>query len=477
MSERRLEVEQEKQAMGPDEDRTIGRPAYRDLREWISGVEALDELRHIQGARAELEIGALTDWVCNEVPNRSALLFEEIPGYDPGHRILVNALTSVSRVAYTVGESPALNERDFVLRWRQRMRAFRPIPPQEVSSGPVLENVAGGKEVNLLKFPAPLWHKEDGGRYLGTGDIVISRDPDEGWVNLGTYRAMVYDEGTIGLYISPGHHGRLHRERYHAQGKPFPVIISCGHDPLLFMAATMSHPYGVSEYDFVGGVRGEPVPVIRGEVTGLPFPAQAELVIEGESMPGETRPEGPFGEFTGYYASGTRPESFVRVRRIYHRNDPIILGLPPNRPYTGASYHMDLFRAAMVWEQMEAAGVPDVRGVWGCMAQFWTFIAIHQRYPGHARQAALVASQCHAGAYMSRFFVVFDDDVNIFNINDVLWAMATRVDPEHSIEILRRCWSGPLDPIIPPERKGFNSKMIIDACRPFEWRDKFPRVI
>ena len=137
---------------------------------------------------------------------------------------------------------------------------------------------------------------------------------------------------------------------------------------------------------------------------------------------------------------------------------------------------MDFFRSALIWDQLEAAGVPDVRGVWACMSQFWTFVSIRQRYPGHARQAALVASQCLAGAYMSRFIVVFDDDINIFDINDVLWAIATRVDPEHSTEILRRCWSGPLDPIIPPERKGFNSKMIIDACRPFEWRDKFPHV-
>ena len=106
--------------------------------------------------------------------------------------------------------------------------------------------------------------------------------------------------------------------------------------------------------------------------------------------------------------------------------------------------------------------------------RFLTVISIRQRYPGHARQAALIASQCQGAAYLGRYVVVVDDDIDAYDINDVLWAMCSRADPVDSAEILRRCWSGPLDPIIPRERKGFSSRMIIDACRPFEWRDKFP---
>lgn len=424
-------------------------------------------------------MGALTEWVCEKIPSRPAILFNAIPGYPPDYRVVVNYLNSLSKVAYTVGLAPDLSARDFVELWRQRVGQIPSIPPVVRRDGPVMERMLSGDEINLLEFPGPLWHERDGGRYLGTGHVVVSQDPDGGWVNLGAYRAMTHDEKTIGLYISPGHHGRIHRDKYHARNQPMPVVMSLGHDPLLSLVGSMSVPYGVSEFDFAGGIREEPVEVIHGEITGLPFPATSEMVIEGECFPGEARQEGPFGEWTGYYGSSTRPEPFVRVRRIYARKDPIIMGAPPFRPALGGSYHGTAFRSAQIWNELEAAGVPDVRGVWSPEAtgRLMSFVSIRQRYPGHARQAALVASQCHAAAYMSRFIVVFDEDVDIFDVNDALWAIATRVDPETSVEILRRCWSGPLDPIIPAEKKGFNSKMIIDACRPYEWRDKFPAVV
>jgi 4-hydroxy-3-polyprenylbenzoate decarboxylase len=104
----------------------------------------------------------------------------------------------------------------------------------------------------------------------------------------------------------------------------------------------------------------------------------------------------------------------------------------------------------------------------------FTVVAIRQRYPGHARQAGLIAANCHANAYLGRFTVVVDDDVDITDINDVVWALSTRCDPETGLEVIRRCWSGPLDPIIPKGRKGFNSRAVLDACRPFEWMKEFP---
>jgi UbiD family decarboxylase len=128
---------------------------------------------------------------------------------------------------------------------------------------------------------------------------------------------------------------------------------------------------------------------------------------------------------------------------------------------------------------MEKAGVPDVKGVWLTVSggsRLILVVAIKQRYPGHARQAALVASQCHAGAYLGRYVIVVDEDIDPTNTDDVLWAMASRSDPEIDIDIIRRCWSGPLDPIIQPGKKGFNSRAIIDACRPFEWMADFPKV-
>jgi UbiD family decarboxylase len=125
---------------------------------------------------------------------------------------------------------------------------------------------------------------------------------------------------------------------------------------------------------------------------------------------------------------------------------------------------------------MEQAGVPDIRGVYlpPPAQRFMIVVAIKQRYPGHAKQAALMASQCHAGAYLGRYVIVVDEDIDITNINEVVWAIATRSDPATSVDILRRTWSGPLDPIIQPGQKGHNSRMIIEAVRPYEWRDRFP---
>jgi 4-hydroxy-3-polyprenylbenzoate decarboxylase len=304
----------------------------------------------------------------------------------------------------------------------------------------------------------------------------MTQDPDEGWVNMGVYRTMVHDRDRLAVYISPGKHGRIHRQKAFDQNKPLKVAITFGQDPLLFLLASRQIPWGEQELDYAGGIQGAPVQVIRGEFTGLPIPATAEIAIEGEIMPDESRMEGPFGEWTGYYASGSRQEPVVHVKSLMYRNDPILTGFPPYRPLPGADGCTALVRAAFIWDSMEKAGVPDVKGVACYQNRFLTAVSIKQRYPGHAKQAALMASQNHTGAYLGRFVIVVDDDIDVANIDDVLWALCTRCDPADSIDILRRAWSGPLDPIVPREKKGLNSRAIIDACRPFEWAADFPAV-
>ena len=169
----------------------------------------------------------------------------------------------------------------------------------------------------------------------------------------------------------------------------------------------------------------------------------------------------------------------VSVQAVYHRANPILLGSPPVKPPSELAYYRAFLRAAAIDEELKAAGIPDVTGVW-CHevggSRLFNVFGIKQRYSGHAKQAAIVASQCHAGAYLGRFVVVVDEDIDVMNLEEVMWAVCTRCDPEKDIDILRRCWSGPLDPIIPPGQKGLNSRAIIDATRPFEWRDQFPMV-
>ena len=205
-----------------------------DVREWIDRVEELGELTRVEGVDPNLELGGLVDLYMGEMEN-PALLFERMKGYPEGYSLLANVLTSLPRIALSLDVPTDLTRTQFVKEWRDRLKVFEPLPAQQVEDGPVLENRESGDQVDVTKFPAPLWHAEDGGRYLGTGNIVIMRDPDSGWVNAGTYRIQVHDAKTLGIMISPGKHGRIIREKYWVRGEACPVAVSFGHDPLLLL--------------------------------------------------------------------------------------------------------------------------------------------------------------------------------------------------------------------------------------------------
>lgn len=448
-----------------------------DLRDWLKRVEDLGQLERISGAHWDLEIGALTEIILERLSSPPAVLFDKVPGYDPDRRILANMLESLERTAVTLNLPTHLKTIPLIDALRAKLRALEPIRSRVVSTGPVFDHIERGDEVDLFKLPVPRWHAGDGGRYLGTAHLVVTRDPESGIENVGCYRVMLQDKDKVGLYISPGKHGRIHFEKAMKAGKPFPVAMVFGQHPLLFIAASQAIPFGVNEYDWVSGILDKPIDVIEAPLTKLHIPAAAEIAIEGEILPGETLPEGPFGEWPGYYASARRAEPFVRVKALYHRDAPILCGAAPFKPTIHGMYRSCL-RAATIWNAMERAGVPDIHGVYlpPPAQRFMIVVAIKQRYPGHAKQAAVVAGQCHPGAYLGRYVVVVDEDIDITNLNEVVWALATRSDPATSVDIVRRAWSGPLDPIIPPGHKGHNSRMIIEATRPYEWRDRFPAI-
>jgi UbiD family decarboxylase len=453
-----------------------------DLRDWLEKLESMGEVKTIKGLHWDLEIGATTDpSVLGDDPH--AFLFDDIVDYPSGYRILSGSIKNPRRTALCLGmplsdSIPELIQvaREKIPQWETSVSEF---DPQVVQMGPVLENVDSGKDVDLFKFPVPKWHELDGGRYIGTADAIITRDPDTGEINLGTYRIMVHDDKTAALYMSPGKHGRIHYEKHHARGEACPVAISVGHHPLIFTIASTS-VHG-SEYNHIGSVSGEPVSVIKEELTGLPIPADAEIVFVGWCPPGKTRIEGPFGERTGYYGSAERPAPILEVERVYYRNNPIILGAPPRRPPTDNSIFHTILYSAMLHDQLERAGVPDVRGVWVShfAGSMLVVVSVKQRYAGHARQAAFATSQgSRIAAYFGRYVIVVDEDIDPTNVEEVLWALCTRSDPEKDIDIIRRAWSTPLDPTIrKPTKALMNSRGIIDACRPYEWMDEFPKVV
>src|SRR5665647_2273629 len=365
---------------------------HADLREFIERAEAAGELLRIKGADWNLEMGTIAEIVYHAKSEPPAILFEDVPGYPKGMRLLSGATNSSKRLAITLG------------------------------------------------FPVPRNH--------------------------------------VNIWMSPGKHGRQIREKYFRDGKPCPVLISCGHDPLLFLAGGNELKFGMSEYDYAAGHRGMPYDVVLSELHGLPMPAHAEIVLEGEMVDGALAKEGPFGEFTGYYASSPSEQPVVHVKRVYYRNDPIISIASPMRPPSDFSFSKCVMKAGMIWDEVERAGLSGVKGVW-CHeaggARMFNVIAIKQAYPGHARQAAMLAASCQSGSYLGRFVVVVDEDVDPTDMFDVLWAMCTRCDPAQDIEFIRRAWSGPLDPIL-DRASSTNSRALIDACRPFERLKEFPPV-
>lgn len=457
--------------------------ACRDLRDWLDRVRRIGQLQEVLGADWNLELGVIAELNAKRRESK-ALLFDEIKGYRKGFRVVAGALLNAPRLAIAFNMDPGLGDSGLVQAMRGRPRQWEAeaaqYPPVEVDDPTLMQNVREGVAVNVLDFPSPLWHPKDGGRYMGTGCCVITRDPDSGQVNLGAYRVMLHDERTLGLMISPGKQGALHLQKYRERGQPCPIAVVFGEDPLLMVVAGLEVPIGICEYNYAGAIRKEPVRVVRGPLTGLPLPADGEIAIEGVVPPDELRQEGPFGEWTGYYASGERPQPVIRVQAVYYRDDPIILGSPPNRPPNDYSYWRAVLRSALIHDALERAGVPDVRGVWAHEAggaRMLTIVSIKQRFAGHARMAGFVASQIREGAYAGRYVIVVDDDIDPSNTNDVLWALATRSDPASSIDFIRRAWSTALDPMVRPGSEAMvNSRAIIDACRPFEWMHEFPEV-
>ncbi|MEM4218091.1 MAG: UbiD family decarboxylase, partial [Candidatus Methanomethylicaceae archaeon] len=413
------------------------------------------------------------------------LLFDRIKGYPPGYRVVTNLYSTERRQALALGLPLEERRLGLVKAWRAKARQLKPVEPKEVSDGPVLENRMKGDAVNVLRIPAPLWHEDDGGRYIGTGCVVVTKDPDQGWVNLGVYRVQVHGKDRVGFFPAPGHHAHIMAQKYWQKGRNCPVAVICGQDPYVYAAACTALQWGESEYMYAGAIKGEPVEVLIDDLYGLPIPKSAEIVLLGEVPPPseETAPEGPFGEFTGYYTDCS-PKPVMKVMTILHRNDPILQGNPPLKPPAiGHSLGSHITTSAEIWNALDKE-IPGVVGVWSmpeasASRAVITVVAINQQYPGHAQQAGMLAASCRAGGLINRFTIVVDEDIDPSDTSEVLWALAYRCDPATSISTLTNCWTYPIDPILDPEKKErgdyTNSRAIILAVKPFYRRDKFPK--
>ena len=455
---------------------------YRDFRGFIEAAKKVSEWRAIEGADWDGEIGALIEATA-ELDSRPMLLFDKIKDYPAGFRLVSLAYANYKRTALAFDISPGKSKLEVVRLLARKMKSAKAIAPEEVKTAPLMENVLQGGDVDLFKFPAPRFHESDGGRYIGTGNCLINADPESGFINAGTYRMQLHERHLLGLWMSPGQHGRMICAKYWEQGKSCPVVVAFSVDPVLFTLAHTKVAWGNSELDYAGGIMGRPLQVIQGPLTGLPIPAGAEIALEGEVPPpgNEARAEGPFGEWPGYYSGGTigtgEPQPVIRVKAIYHRDDPILEEEAPL--WTGAMKIDGNPTAGILWDQLEAAGIQNVVGVYN-HSPYFTVVAIQQKYAGHAKQAGLATLSCAAAARNGRYVVIVDEDIDPTNLKEVLWAMMTRVDPPTNIDILDGCWSTPLDPRMSPDKRDSkdhtNGRAIFYAVRPYEWKDKFPKV-
>ena len=454
---------------------------YKDLREWIEKAKEIGELKVLEGADAEHEIGVIVQ--LNRRNMGPAILFDKIKGFKPGFRILTNSMSNIKTINLTFGLpiENTIEETIDALRiksgeWAEKAKDFSPVV---VDSSPIMANVESGDSVDLCKFPVPLWHELDGGRFIGTGSGVITRDPDTGHLNMGTYRSQLYDSTSAGLYISSGKHGRIHRDKYFELGQPCPVTMMYGFDPLLFALGSNEIAPDIFELNYLGAIRGESVPVVIGKETGLPIPASAEIAIEGFTHKDDNRPEGPFGEWPGTYGSSSTPQPYVKVASLYYRDDPILLGSPPSKgSYSDQSLFRAVWRSALLYNEIVQTGIPNIKAVWcppfGGTRQL-IIVAVKQSYPGHATEVGHIASQTRAGAYAGKYVIVVDEDINPYDIDDVMWAVCTRSDPKQ-IDIINRAWSSPVDPLIrKPTENYHNSRGIIYAVKPYEWFQDFPQ--
>src|SRR4051812_32435505 len=240
----------------------------RDLRDWLARVEQIGELTHVsKPVDRDEEMSAIAYLVAKQKPS-PAVLFEQTRGFEDGPfhaRHLWNPYgPSVKRIAISLEEHPDTPTVELIRRTKDKMK--RRMPPREVSrdEAPVYENTLTGDQIDLEKLPIPRHWPLDGGRYAGTADAVITRDPDSGYLNVGTYRMMVQGKAQVGLYLSPGKDARLHITRAWQQGKPIHVAAAWGIDPLFMLVGSQTFPKNVSEYEYAGGIKGEPIPVVRG---------------------------------------------------------------------------------------------------------------------------------------------------------------------------------------------------------------------
>ena len=468
--------------------------AFKDLREYIALLEEKKDLRRITvPVSSDLEISQIADRVVKS--NGPALLFENVEGYDMP--LVINLFGSRRRIEWALGVNDLEDLGDKVrkllglldgpppglvdkVKTIGQLMGINKAQPKIVSKAPCQEEVFIGDAVDLGTIPALKCWPSDAGRFI-TLPLVISRDPETGRRNVGTYRMQIYDSRTTGMHWQTHKVGARHfRSGEEKNLDRLDVAVALGGDPVTVWAGSLPVPPDMDEIVVSGIIRGDSVHMVRCKTVDLEVPAHSEIVLEGYVDPEVEVPEGPFGDWCGSYTESGRRRPKCDIVSVYHRNDPIILGFPPQSLPDEYSRFRSITRSALLRRAVNAAGVPDVKALW-CHevggSHMLTGVSITQRYPGHSTQAAQIASQCQSGAYAGKWVIVTDDDVDVADLEELIWAALMRCDPVSDIDFIKYGWTSFADPRIDPDERAkgniTNSRMIIDACRPFHWKEDF----
>ncbi|HEY3118895.1 MAG TPA: UbiD family decarboxylase [Chloroflexota bacterium] len=397
--------------------------AYKDLREYLSLLESKALLKRIT-APVDLrhEIGA----ICARDQERGGpgLWFQNIKGYE-GKSLVSNIIYSVEQLAQAFNCNPDVDKIYEIVVEGHKNRT----PSVVVDTGPCKEEKYFGADVNVLDMPTPWWHELDGGQYIGTSAGIIDRHPDTGILNMGTYRAMILDRNT--LTLSGQIAARV--DKSWAKGQPHQVAIAVGMDPLLTLASgspVAVDENGYMEYEAAGTWRGSPTELVKCETSDLLVPAQAEYIVEAETLPGETHVEGPHGEAGGFYGQNLGA-SLLRVKCVTHRRNPINYGIIC---LLEEDYPRWLFRSGAFQDRMRReAGLDFVKQCYmpelGGRGWGGIIVTADITHPDQPRQIIDAAWKLNA----TRWVIVVDDDCDPRNWNDVMWRVVTAVRPDQDI--------------------------------------------
>ncbi|MEG7379824.1 phenolic acid decarboxylase BsdC [Bacillus subtilis] len=440
--------------------------AYQDFREFLAALEKEGQLLTVsEEVKPEPDLGAAARAASNLGDKSPALLFNNIYGYHNA-QIAMNVIGSWPNHAMMLGMPKDTPVKEQFFEFAKRYDQF-PMPVKREETAPFHENEIT-EDINLFDI-LPLFriNRGDGGYYLDKA-CVISRDledPDNfGKQNVGIYRMQVKGKDRLGIQPVPQHDIAVHLRQAEERGINLPVTIALGCEPVITTAASTPLLYDQSEYEMAGAIQGEPYRIVKSKLSDLDVPWGAEVVLEGEIIAGEREYEGPFGEFTGHY-SGGRSMPIIKIKRVYHRNNPIFEHLYLGMPWTECDYMIGINTCVPLYQQLKEAYPNEIVAVNAMYTHgLIAIVSTKTRYGGFAKAVGMRALTTPHGLGYCKMVIVVDEDVDPFNLPQVMWALSTKMHPKHDAVIIPDLSVLPLDPGSNPS--GITHKMILDATTP-----------